>query len=190
MIQKVSNRVRLLVTKVIVEAVTDSTAIQLLKLNALNSETLEGIERLQNYGLTSNPPADSEAIALEVGGARDNLIVVAVDNSASRQQNLNSGETAFYSEHGQKIHHHDDGTTSFNDGADFMVRFTKLEEGFNQLRTDLNSLVTSYNAHIHPIAGAVQAAPPVPVTSAVTVSQSTFSTASIAQAKIDEIKVP
>lgn len=124
LVKKVSDRLRTAITKALIESVDDSTAIQLLKLKALDSEVLERIERLNSYGFTSNPPANSEALIAECAGSRDNLVAIVVDSAANRIKDLLSGETCFYSQHGQQIKHDENGDTlhtatthKFNDGG-------------------------------------------------------------------------
>ena len=123
-IKKVSNRLRTMITKILVASVDDSTAIQLLKIKALDSEVIEGIERLNNSGFTSNPPENSEGLVAECAGARDNLVAFVIDSAANRVKGLLSGETCFYSKFGQQIKHDENGDTlhtatkhKFNDGG-------------------------------------------------------------------------
>lgn len=108
-----ANRIRLSITKAIVESIVDSTAIQTVKLDALTEEVFDKVERPQNYGLTSNPPADSEAVLGEIGGSRDNPIVIIVENSANRPKNLNAGEVILWALFGQRIKHASNGNTEF-----------------------------------------------------------------------------
>ena len=62
--------------------VTDSLQRQGLQLKVLADETADDdVERFQNYGHTSVPPAGSEAIVLGIGGARAGLVAIAVKTS-------------------------------------------------------------------------------------------------------------
>lgn len=70
-----------------------------------------------------------------------------------------------------------DGTIEIGGDAKNMVRYQELEQGFNQLRTDLNNFITTYNLHTHAANGG---APPA--------AQGTPSTADISASKIDEVK--
>jgi hypothetical protein len=63
-----------------------------------------------------------------------------------------------------------------------MVRFNELKSGFDQLKQDVNSFITTkYNLHQHVETGG---------TTDVTVLTGTSSTASIDNAKITKIEVP
>jgi len=66
-----------------------------------------------------------------------------------------------------------------------MERFQEVKTGFEQMKTDLNSLTTAFNTHIHATAAL---GPPVPPTPVPSVIPATPSTASIDSCKIDEIK--
>jgi hypothetical protein len=79
-----------------------------------------------------------------------------------------------------------DKTIIFNDGlkngGDFMVRFNELKSGFDKLKQDYNSFVTTtYNSHTHTETGSVTGTP---------TPTGTSSTASIDDAKITKIEVP
>lgn len=113
-IRSVSNRLRLSIAKALIQSVDDSNALQLLELKVFKDEVIGNIERIQNYGFTSNPPKNSETVVAEVAGARDNLIALVVDSAANRIKNLLAGEVAFYSQYGQVIKHDESGNTSFD----------------------------------------------------------------------------
>jgi len=79
------------------------------------------------------------------------------------------------------------GNIEIGGSSDNMVRYSKLEQAFNQLKSDFNNLVIAYNTHIHPVPNAVPLAPG-PVVTTPTVSSGSPSTANILPAKINEIK--
>lgn len=103
-----------MITKALVSAIDDSTTMQLLKLKLDDSEVMEDVERIQNYGFTSHPPKNSEAVVGQVCGIKDLLVALVVDSAANRIKDLLEGETAFYSKFGQIIKHKADGTTEIN----------------------------------------------------------------------------
>lgn len=103
-LKPIRNRVYTMISRAVIEAVNDAGGMQVLKLNLLADETRNAIERFQNFGFSSNPPANSEALALAVGGNRDHLVVVACDDRATRIKNLVSGESAVYTNDGTIIH--------------------------------------------------------------------------------------
>ena len=96
MFKQLKRKLQLLVSRAVVNIVTDSLRQQNLQINLLDGETADDVERFQNYGHTSVPPADSEAIVLSVGGKRQHLVAVVVDSKSSRLKDLKSGDSALY----------------------------------------------------------------------------------------------
>lgn len=79
--------------------------------------------------------------------------------------------------------------TILQDGTDYAVQFTEMESAFNDLKNELNSLVTAYNAHIH-ITTATVGATPTPGVIAPTTSTGTPPVATMAAAKIEDVRLP
>lgn len=84
-------------------AVDDAAKIQEVQLQALAGESLDRVQRLQNFGFSSNPPIGTEAILLSLGGVRNNSVIVATDNRNIRIKNLVSGESIVYTDDGTYI---------------------------------------------------------------------------------------
>lgn len=93
-----------LVARAVVNVVTDSLKMQALQLTILEGETREDAERFQQYGLTSHPLTGAEAVALSVGGRRDHLLVISVDDRRHRLKDLAPGEVALYTDEGARVH--------------------------------------------------------------------------------------
>lgn len=96
-------RVRLIADRAIVTAVTDSFNRQGLQLKVLADEAADDVERFQNYGHTSVPPAGSEAIVLGIGGARAGLVAIAVEDKSVRPKDLEAGDNCLYHLEGHRI---------------------------------------------------------------------------------------
>ena len=96
-------RVRLIADRAIVTAVTDSFNRQGLQLKVLADEAASDVERFQNYGHTSVPPAGSEAIVLGIGGARAGLVAIAVEDKGVRPKDLEAGDNCLYHLEGHRI---------------------------------------------------------------------------------------
>lgn len=85
-------------------AKTDDTAgMQFTQLSLLRDEAKANVERFQQYGFSSVPPANSEAVVLFVGGGRDHGLVLSVENRASRIRGQSEGEVAMYTDEGDYI---------------------------------------------------------------------------------------
>jgi len=83
----------------------------------------------------------------------------------------------------------EDGQITFNEGSDYAVRYSELETAYNQLKSDFDTFVSTYNSHIH-ITTATIGATPTPGVLSPTVSTGSPSTGDITGAKISEIKMP
>jgi len=77
--------------------------IQKVQVSGLADETLQDVELMQQFGLTSVPPAGTQVVVLPMGGETTHSIVIATENGSFRVKNLKSGETAIYDESGSTI---------------------------------------------------------------------------------------
>ncbi|EIJ6701622.1 phage baseplate assembly protein [Serratia marcescens] len=102
-ITAMSRRLRLMVDRAVVRIVTDSLGRQNLQVQSLADETNDDVERFQNYGVTSVPPAGSEAIVIAVGGRRSGLVAIAVEDKKSRPKGLDPGDVCVYHSEGHTI---------------------------------------------------------------------------------------
>lgn len=100
-LEGIGRRLRLLVDRAVVRIVTDSLGRQNLQIQSLADSTNDDVERFQNYGLTSVPPVGSEALILAVGGRREGLVAIAVEDKRCRPKGLEDGEVRLYHGDGQ-----------------------------------------------------------------------------------------
>lgn len=98
LLRPLAARVANMVSRAVVRQTDDAGKLQLLQLGILDGETREGVERVQNYGLTSVPHAGALAAVVFVGGRRDHGLVVAVDDARHRPAGLQPGEVALYTD--------------------------------------------------------------------------------------------
>lgn len=103
MIDRLVRRVRLMVARGIVNLVNDAGGLQTMQLSLLDGEVRDDVERVQNYGMTSNPPAGAVPVAVAVAGSRDHLMVVAADHPGYRVVGLQSGEVCIYTDEGDRV---------------------------------------------------------------------------------------
>jgi len=102
MLAPLKRRVALLVTRGVVKMIKDTGGLQTLQITALADETLDGVERIQQYGITSHPHPESDCLILNVGASRSHPIVIAVDDRRYRLK-LSQGEVALYDDLGQAV---------------------------------------------------------------------------------------
>jgi len=143
-------KIRQLITMALVKAIDDTTAIQLLKLKLDDIEVMEGIEHLQNYGFTSHPPKESEAIVAQIGGSKENLIALIVESAANRVKDLIEGESAFYSKFGQLIKHKEDGTTEINSGKLIINCDIEINGNAKAIVDPITGFGVDLVSHFHP----------------------------------------
>lgn len=87
-----------------VRLLTDGKGLQLLQVDGLDGETLDEVERFQDYGLVSRPKAGAEGILLSVMGARGESVIIAVADRRYRLRTLEEGEVALHDDQGQVVH--------------------------------------------------------------------------------------
>lgn len=106
-------RIRLILTRAILNLVDDAKGLQLMQVTALADETLDGCERFQDYGFTSVPHPGAELLAGAVGGNRAHTVIIKADDRRYRLKALEDGEVALYDDLGQKVHLKRDGILVF-----------------------------------------------------------------------------
>lgn len=79
--------------------------------------------------------------------------------------------------------------TVIQDGTDYAVQYTAMKSAFDTLKSELNALVTAYNAHIH-ITTATVGATPTPGVIAPTLSTGTPPTADMSGAQVSDVRLP
>lgn len=138
------------------------------------------------YGVDAQPIEDCIAVYAQSGIKGKTVIIGYINKNAIADVGEHrifstdaDGAVQFY------IHLKNDGTCDIGGDADNMVRFSELETAFNQLKDDHDTLVTAFNAHMHPTAATGAPSPPTPVPNQI---PAVPSTADISGAKIDEIK--
>lgn len=97
----IARRLRLIVDRAVVRLVSDGLARQNLQIQTLADATDDDVERFQNYGFTSVPPEGSEAIVMAVGGRRDGLVAIAVEDKRCRPKGLSPGDVRVYHRDGK-----------------------------------------------------------------------------------------
>jgi len=145
-----------------------------------NSDVRENYE-IGPYGVDSNPVKDMVAIYAETA-VKGKAVIIGYVN---KNQMADVGELRLYSTDADGVEQFfvwfkNNGTLEVGGNSDNMVRYSELKLAFDELKTDLNNLVTAYNAHQHPTAAPGPPSPP-------TVTGSP-SGADISGAKIDEVK--
>lgn len=103
LLEPIRRRLALLVTRAVVRLVDDGLKMQELQVTGHAGETLDGVERFQDYGFTSRPHPGAEALLLAIGGHRAHAAAVAVDDRRYRPRDLQPGESMMYTDEGDLI---------------------------------------------------------------------------------------
>ena len=86
-----------------IKLVTAGAGAQLVQLDGVASEGLDAVELMQQYGVTSSPPAATMALVVPVGGRTAHSVVIATEHGEFRLR-VAPGEVAVYDDLGQSVH--------------------------------------------------------------------------------------
>jgi phage baseplate assembly protein V len=100
---EIPRRVMNMIARGVIAETNDQPGMQNAQVSLLFQEGKTAVERLQNYGFSGHPPAQSEVVVVFMGGGRDHGVIVAVDDRDSRFTGLAEGEVAIYTNEGDSI---------------------------------------------------------------------------------------
>lgn len=100
-----ARRIRLTASRAVLGTADDAGKLQTAQVQLLAGEVKDGVERLQNFGFTSVPPAGAEGVFLSLNGSRDQGVLIVVDDRRSRKGGLASGEAAMHNAAGTAVIH-------------------------------------------------------------------------------------
>jgi hypothetical protein len=164
-----------------------STAIErgksIIKILGLGASDVQTVINVQPFGMDSRPPKGYRGIFADTESKEDKILIGVILESAIADE----GEVRFHSEDSDGaeqayMYLTKDGELHLMGDSDNAVRFSELQTAFDELKSDFNSFVNTYNAHVHPgvTAGGASTSP--------TPSSGSTTSADISPAKIDEIK--
>jgi phage baseplate assembly protein V len=171
MLQPIMNKLRLLVSRGVVRVVDDAKKMQSLQVELHEGELHDQVERFQDFGFTSVPKPEAEAIYLSVGGNRAAGVVVAVSDRQYRPTGMAEGDVCLYTESGERVYLNkaDDVVhIGAKSAADWVALAADTKAEISALRDTVDSLITAYNAHIHITTATVGLGPAVGVISPTT----------------------
>lgn len=108
LVKPLSDRIRNLLSRGVLTLLDDSTKFQTLQMKGYAGETLDGIERFQDYGFVSHPEAGAEGIIVFPAGDRSHGIALVVGDRRYRIK-VSKQDVAMYDNRGQKVHLTPDG---------------------------------------------------------------------------------
>lgn len=103
-LERLHHRLSMMIGRGRLQTGNDSGNVQLLQVRFNADEVYDNQPRLAEYGFTSMPPTDADAVVIFVGGERSNGVIIATGHQASRLKGLKPGEAALYDNLGQSIY--------------------------------------------------------------------------------------
>lgn len=99
------NRVLNMIARAVVRRLVDSGGRQTAQVEVTKGELIDGMERMQNYGMSSFPPvAGTDCLVAFLGGNREQGMIVVAENRTYRFKNLEEGEVVISDDLGNVIH--------------------------------------------------------------------------------------
>lgn len=92
-----------LAARCVLRLAVDGAKMQTAQVGLLADETADGVERFQNYGMTSVPLPGAEGVCLFLGGDRGHGVIIAMDDRRYRLAGLQGGEVALYTDEGDTL---------------------------------------------------------------------------------------
>lgn len=111
------------ITRVKLAGLDDSGEHQVADFSGHKSESATRVLRLQQHGLTSNPPADAYGYALRMGES-DRMVALGFETK-DRPKNLPPGVTALYNAQGNILSLHETRTDWNHGGKGYHLRNAK-----------------------------------------------------------------
>lgn len=171
-----------------ISAVFNSIKQRIVKVNGQGSYDPRTAYDVSPFGVDGVPPAGWKAVYSKTAVDGNEVLVGYINQNATSVE----GELKLYSMDGSTqaitLILRTDGTMELGGNTKHLTRFEELETGFNSLKQTVTDLTTAFNTHVHTVVGAVPAAPPTAPTVTPPLTPSTPPTATIAGAKINELK--
>lgn len=101
--KNIKNRVMMAIARGVVRGISDDGKRQTVQVELLKDELRDGVERMQNYGITSHPHPGGDAAVVFLGGNREQGIVLAFENRQYRVVGLQQGEVCLYDDLGNRV---------------------------------------------------------------------------------------
>lgn len=167
-----ANKIKSMLGKAILSAISDSSNMQIVKIEGMDGDVFTDVERLQEYGLSSIPPAGAEVIYAALNGNRDHIVVLTTGYSKDRPKG-STGDTFVWSIHKNKISLTKDGlkiedqfgnTIDMIDGQININGESKSFVTHAELNTALQTFIAALNTHTHGSLGPGTPSAPVPTT--------------------------
>ncbi len=92
-----------MISRAVVTDINDSLKRQNIQIKIHYDESMDNVERFQNYGFSSNPPKGAEAIPVAVAGNLADIVVLAVEDKNVRPKDGDDLDVYVYHAEGHYI---------------------------------------------------------------------------------------
>lgn len=138
-------KVRTMVMRAVVELVGDGDMMQTVQVSRAEDLLDDEIERFQQYGFSSVPYKDAEAIVLLLGGSADVPVAISVDDRRYRPTGKAEGEVMLYTkDHGVRLILKANGQVHLGTDPTNFVALANLVDA------RLSSIQSAFDMHMHP----------------------------------------
>lgn len=103
MLAPVIRRIQLLMGRGVLTGVNDSLKAQNMQITAMDDETFDEVERLQQYGQISVPLPGAEVVFGCLGAQRDQAVILVAEDRRYRPTGLPAGDSGLYHFEGHRI---------------------------------------------------------------------------------------
>lgn len=94
-----------MLARAVVRMITDSGGRQTAQVEATKGELISGMERMQEYGMSSYPPTEgTDCLVAFLGGNREQGMIIVAENRKFRIKGLEQGEVAIFDDLGNVVH--------------------------------------------------------------------------------------
>lgn len=143
-------RVRGMVARGVLALVDDANGVQRVQVQ-VGEQTLDGLDRPQQFGFSSHPPAGSEVVVVFVGGNRDHGVIVSEGDRAHRPTAAEPGTVTLYDGAGHRITLTPNGIAI--DGGGHTLTLTNCPKlthaGDLEVTGDVKAGTVSLRSHVH-----------------------------------------
>ena len=101
----IKQKIFLLIGRAILQAIDVTKKTTTIQVTGLANETISDVEKIDEFGFSSNPPidGDSEVVIVFVNGNRDQGLALKVHHKSTKPTDLSEGDTRIYDNFGNQI---------------------------------------------------------------------------------------
>ena len=103
-LERLHRRLQMLIGRGRIKIGDDSASVQTQQVQVSDREIHDDMPRISEYGFTSMPLPECQAIVIFVAGERTNGVICGTNDERHRKTGLQPGEVALYDDLGQSIH--------------------------------------------------------------------------------------